>query len=220
MTIFRNFSRSGIVTVEKGDWDVGSSVSVRAESERRTESRGESGSTFSRGVSAAWLDFASLLALGVWTMSSRQPRTLRFAAEILEDRLLLSQTVTGMDSKGDVWVLKLVGPGALGVTKQPDANGNPQSLTSLSDIQTITVAGANPLETRLIGRVAKVGAGSDGRVFFQEFNELGGPSLATTSQGNGIYAIDMPDFWLGNTSPLGAAAPVRPTWRGFRSPTA
>lgn len=138
-------------------------------------------------------------------MSSRRPKTLHFAAETLEDRLLLSQTVTGMDSKGDVWVLKLVGPGALGVTKQPDASGNPQTLTSASDIQTITVAGGNPLTTRLIGRVAKIGSGSDGRVFFQNLQELGGPSLARTSGGNGIYSVDMPNFWLGNTSPLGAS---------------
>ena len=203
MTIFRNFSRSGIETVEREGWN----VSLVRDDPRRVRKAGESGNMSVFDVFAGrfrWFRFRLLLALGVWTMSSRRPRTLQFAAETLEDRLLLSQTVTGMDAKGDVWVLKLEGPGALGVTKQPDANGNPQSLTSASDIQMITVAGGNPLTTRLIGRVAKLGAGSDGRVFFQNFQELGGPSEAKTSGGNGLYSVDMPNFWLGDTSPTGA----------------
>lgn len=137
--------------------------------------------------------------------SLRRPTGLRPAAEALEDRRLLSQTVSGTDSKGDTWTLTLQGPGALTVIKQPDASGNPQSLTSPSDIQQIIVGGTDPFTSRLIGRVTSVAPGSDGRVFFQNLQELGGPAQTSTSAGNGLKAIDMPGFWLGNTSATGAA---------------
>ncbi|HWE38945.1 MAG TPA: hypothetical protein VG406_20520 [Isosphaeraceae bacterium] len=139
------------------------------------------------------------------TSPLRRPTGLRPAAEALEDRRLLSQTVSGTDAKGDTWTLQLIGPGALTVIKQPDASGNPQSLTSPSDIQQIVVGGAEPFVTRLVGKVTSVAPGSDGRVFFQNLQELGGPSQATTAGGNGLLAIDMPGFWLGNTSATGAA---------------
>jgi hypothetical protein len=135
----------------------------------------------------------------------RRPTGLRPAAEALEDRRLLSQTISGTDAKGDTWTLQLIGPGALTVIKQPDANGNPQSLTSQSDIQQIVVGGGDPLTTRLVGKVTSVAPGSDGRVFFQSLQQLGGVSQSQFTAGLGIQAIDMPGFWLGNTSATGAA---------------
>jgi hypothetical protein len=127
-------------------------------------------------------------------------------SEGLEERMLLTSTITGYDVDGDRWVLKLEGPGALQVTKVPDASGNPQSLDSLSSIDTITVAGANPMTTRLVGQVIR-GANGDGKVFFNHLTELGGRAENTTGT-NGIEAIDMPAFWLGQTlTTTGAAEP-------------
>src|SRR5208282_5903991 len=80
------------------------------------------------------------------------------------------------------------------------------------DINTITVSGTITSESRLVGKVTYVPANSDGRVFFQqltidntgEYGQLN-PALvrprASTPQ-NGIAAVDMPDFWLGDTSGL------------------
>src|SRR5208337_2518750 len=104
----------------------------------------------------------------------------------------------------------LYGPGTLNVV---DKNG--PAFTSAhqftpDDINTITVSGTITAESRLVGKVTFVPANSDGRVFFQqltinptgEYGQLN-PALvhpkASTPQ-NGIAAVDMPDFWLGETS--------------------
>src|SRR5437660_6876756 len=109
-------------------------------------------------------------------MSTRKhsPRTRAFRPEAdnLEDRQLLSAVVTGTDSKGDAWTLRLIGPGSINVLKQPTtAGGQPAALTSATDISTITIAGTDPTKSRLVGTVVK-GANSDGKVFFQTMNEL------------------------------------------------
>ena len=154
-------------------------------------------------------------------MSMRKPapsrRSLRPLAESLETRQLLSSlstvptaTVSGTDTKGDRWTLTLYGPGTLNVV---DKNGNaftPANKFTPDDISTITVSGTITAESRLVGKVTFVPANSDGRVFFQqltinntgEYGQLN-PALvrprASTPQ-NGIAAVDMPNFWLGETS--------------------
>jgi hypothetical protein len=135
------------------------------------------------------------------SMPSRRSgsRALRPQPEQLEGRQLLSKLVTGMDIDGDTFTLKLEGAGDLRVIKQNGADGNPQSLDSMSQINMIEVAGANPNKTRLIGQVTK-GPLGDGRVFFNEFNEIGGRSVSLPGS-NGIRVIDIEGFWLGNTFP-------------------
>ncbi len=134
---------------------------------------------------------------------SPQSRSIRPAAEYLEGRQLLSGVVTGMDSKGDTWTLKLIGPGALNVTKQNDSSGNPAPLNSATDINTITVAGTDPLASRLVGTV-KPAAGSDGKVYFQTFTQLGDNSERVSS-GLGMLSISMPNFWLASTTPASSS---------------
>ena len=145
-------------------------------------------------------------------MSTRRNSSRSFlpATESLETRKLLSSTtLRGNDAEGNSWVLKLEGPGALRVTKQLDASGNEQTLASASDINQITIAGANPLTTRLVGQV-KRGPTGTGKVFFQGMNELGGRSEGQAGT-NGIYAIDIPNFWLGKTSTAAATSTTEPT---------
>jgi hypothetical protein len=145
-------------------------------------------------------------------MSKRKPiprkRAVQPGTELLEDRQLLSATVSGFDSAGDQWTLKLLGPGTLVVTKQNGADGNPAPLDSTTDINTITIGGTNPQQTRLIGTV-KPAAGSDGRVFFQNFVELANKSEGLTG-GDGPLSIDMPNFWLANTTPSGTTPTPTP----------
>ena len=154
-------------------------------------------------------------------MSMRKPspsrRSLRPLAESLETRQLLSSlstvataTVSGTDTKGDRWTLTLYGPGTLNVV---DKNGNaftPATEYTPDDINTITVSGTVTSESRLVGKVTYVPANSDGRVFFQqltidntaEYGELNTALVhpkALTPQ-NGIAAVDIPNFWLGDTS--------------------
>jgi hypothetical protein len=154
-------------------------------------------------------------------MSMRKPspsrRALRPLAENLETRHLLSSlstkpsaTVSGTDSKGDRWTLTLYGPGTLNVV---DKDGN--AFTSATkytpdDINTITVSGTATSESRLVGKVTYVPAGSDGRVFFQQLtiNNTGAYAFFNTSlvepkaviAQNGIAAVDIPNFWLGETT--------------------
>jgi hypothetical protein len=121
---------------------------------------------------------------------------------------LLSATVSGLDAKGDQWTLQLIGPGSLTVTKQPDSSGNPAPLESLSDIDTITIGGLNPLTSKLIDHVTPA-AGSDGRVFFDQLDEL--PSRSDEfSNGLGPLSINIPDFWLANTTPASSTATPSP----------
>ncbi len=119
--------------------------------------------------------------------------------EVLEGRQLLSGVVTGLDQQGDLWALRLIGPGSLRVQKQPDASGNPSPLYSETAIDTITVAGTDSLKTKLVGKILKLGPNSNGQIYFQDFEELGGKALSESGD-QGINVIDMPNFWLANTS--------------------
>jgi len=133
---------------------------------------------------------------------TRRPRSRAFSPspEALEGRQLLAKVISGVDLAGDQWTLHLIGPGDLSVTTQDDVNGNPVPLTSRSQINQITVVGANPDQTRLVGKVIKA-PGSDGRVFFQNLTEIGEPATTGTSGiiGNGLKSVDMPNFYLGDT---------------------
>ncbi len=143
-------------------------------------------------------------------MSRHRPRSRasRPSPEVLESRQLLSAVVSGTDIDGDKWVLVLNGPGDLRVTNQPDSNGAAVPLTQPGSIDTITIGGADPNKTTLTGYVTQA-AGGDGKVFFSNLTELGGRSESIPAP-NGIGAIDMPNFWLGNTStsaPTSTTAP-------------
>lgn len=116
---------------------------------------------------------------------------------------MLSATVSGTDIDGDTWTLRLIGPGSLAVTKQNNA-----SLDSTTEINQITVAGAEPLVTRLIGQVTK-GPNGDGKVFFQSLNEL--PSKTERlGGGQSLLSIVMPNFWLGTTTPVTSSTTTLP----------
>lgn len=131
--------------------------------------------------------------------AKRQRRTASgIGVNALEDRLVLSQVIQGVDIDGDQWFLRLVGPGSIRVINQPDGTGNPVPLGTPALIQSIEIAGTASLTSRLIGEVKKADGG-DGRVFFQQMSQFGGNSLSGTSN-NGLYGIDMPDFWLGITT--------------------
>ena len=115
----------------------------------------------------------------------------------------------GLTSTAITWTLRLIGPGSLVVTKQNDANGNPQPLNSESEINSITIAGAQPLASRLVGTVHKSATG-DGKVFFQSLTEL--PSRSERlAGGQSMLSIVMPDFWLSNTTPVTSATTTLPS---------
>ncbi len=148
-------------------------------------------------------------------MATRKPspriRALRPTAEDLESRQLLAAMASGTDIDGDTWTLRLIGPGSMTVVKQDGADGNPAPLNSQTEINSITVAGTNPLESRLVGTV-KQGPNGDGKVFFNTFDQLDNRSLKLQGIGLGLLSIDMPDFWLGNTTPPGSTAtPTTPS---------
>lgn len=132
-------------------------------------------------------------------------RAIRPSTESLEGRQLLSGVASGVDSRGNAFVLRLVGPGTIRVTKQPDASGDPTTLTDRTDIASITLAGTDPLATRLVGQVTPA-SGTDGRVFFQTLEDQSDRALNGTAL-NGLLSIDMPNFWLGLTA---SAAPTTP----------
>jgi len=144
-------------------------------------------------------------------MSTRKhsPRTRGFRpeADALETRQMLSGVVSGFDSKGDAFTLRLVGPGALSVVKQDGPDGKPPALSSATDINTITIGGTDPTRSRLTGTVVK-GANSDGRVFFQQMIGLPARSVQFPSAGLGLVSINMPNFWLGNTTASTATNPA------------
>ena len=132
-------------------------------------------------------------------------RALRPSAESLEGRQLLSATVSGTDTAGDHWTLTLQGKGSLQVIKQDDpATGTAGTLTSPTEISSITVSGTDPKTTILTGTV-QAAAGSDGRVFFNTLNEVPNRS-DLNAVGLGLEAINMPGFWLGYTGTTMAAA--------------
>ncbi len=124
--------------------------------------------------------------------------------DILEDRKVLAQVVQGVDIDGDKWFLRLIGPGSLRVINQPDASGNPVPLGAPALIQSIEIAGTAPLSSRLVGEV-KAASGGDGKVFFQNMSQFGGNSL-TSNSNNGLFGVDIPDFWLGITQANQTAA--------------
>lgn len=143
-------------------------------------------------------------------MATRKPsprnRAIRPATEDLESRQLLSGTVSGTDIDGDTWTLRLTGPGSLNVTKQVGADDNPSPLNSATQIDEILIGGTDPLATRLVGTVDR-GANGDGKVFFENLTTL--PSQSLRFPGAlGMLAINMPHFWLGRTTPQGAATPI------------
>lgn len=147
-------------------------------------------------------------------MSTRKHTTpsrgFRPEANDLESRQLLSGVVTGIDSKGDAFTLRLTGPGSLSVVKQNGLDGKPAALSSATDINTITIGGTDPTRSRLVGTVQE-GAGSDGRVFFQQMSGLPARSEKFPSAGLGILSIDMPNFWLANTTPASSTPPTPAT---------
>jgi hypothetical protein len=146
-------------------------------------------------------------------MATRKPspriRALRPAAEDLESRQLLAAMVSGTDVDGDTWTLRLMGPGSLTVVKQNGADGTPAPLNSRTEINSITVAGTNPLESRLVGIVTQA-PGGDGKVFFNNFTELENHSEHLQTIGLGLLGINMPHFWLGNTFPSGTTTTTPP----------
>ena len=123
--------------------------------------------------------------------------TAGIGMDILEDRKLLAQVVQGVDIDGDKWFLRLIGPGSLRVINQPDSAGNPVPVGAPALIQSIEIAGTAPLSSRVVGEV-KAASGGDGKVFFQNMSQFGGNSL-TNNSNNGVFSVDIPDFWLGIT---------------------
>lgn len=137
-------------------------------------------------------------------MSTRKhsPRNRAYqpAADRLEDRQLLSALVSGTDAQGDVWTLRLIGPGDLTVVKQNGPDGNPAPLNSATNISQIIIGGTDPTQSRVVGTLVSKGVGSDGRVTFNQLTELPGRSNKLGT-GQGLVSIDMPNFWLvGNTT--------------------
>jgi hypothetical protein len=140
-------------------------------------------------------------------MATRKPsprnRAVRPAAEDLESRHLLSKVVSGTDIDGDTWTLQLFGRGSLTVVKQNDpTTGSPAALNSATEINQIIVGGTDPLHSRLVGHVTQ-GPNGNGQVFFQNLLELTSRS-EILGAGNGLLAINMPNFFLGNTTPTTA----------------
>ena len=129
----------------------------------------------------------------------RRSHHFRPAREALEGRRLLSGVIRGVDVDGDLWTLSLVGPGAISVINQNGPNGKPVPLGQPGLIKSITVQGANPGQTQLIGVVQQSSTG-DGKVFFENLTEL-----QSIPPGNGVspglLSVEMPDFWLGATDP-------------------
>jgi len=105
--------------------------------------------------------------------------------------------------------LTLYGPGTINVVDKAGAAFTRATAGTPDLINTITVAGTVTSKSRLVGKVTPA-AGSDGRVYFQNLNIQANGAfgqidashidrIGTTAQ-NGISLVDMPDFWLGNTS--------------------
>ena len=144
-------------------------------------------------------------------MARQRPskRRVRPEAEALEGRRLLARSFTGIDLDGDAWVLRLVGPGDLRITDATTGGTTAIDPATPGLIDTITIAGADALTTRLVGTVTQ-GAAGDGRVEFADIEQLGG----TSGRGEpfGIFAIDMPKFFLAQTrtSADGATPPATP----------
>ena len=101
------------------------------------------------------------------------------------------------------------GPGDVRVVNQSGSDGQPIPLGTAAEIDRITVGGTNAELSTLVGRVQQ-GPNGDGKVFFKRLEAAGQSVAATSPAGNGLQAIDMPGFWLGNTSPAGTTAAGTP----------
>jgi hypothetical protein len=164
-------------------------------------------------------------------MLKRKPRppirSLQPIAENLETRQLLSisassslgsstltQVVKGTDPDGAQWTLKLYGPGAISVVGTGGTTFDSTTQNQVDSILTITVAGSISTQTRLVGTVTP-NSGGDAQVFFENLNvtntgELGKIDIGQVNNfrtvQNGIYAIDMPDFYLAHTETTAPSA--------------
>jgi hypothetical protein len=156
-------------------------------------------------------------------------RFLQPTAEALETRVVLSpiptipaqtmrgaspttptQVVRGTDPDGAQWTLALYGPGAISVVGTDGDTFTSQTQNLQESILTITVAGSISTETRLVGTVKPSPSNGDTNVYFENLNvsntgELGKIDIGQVSNfktvQNGIFAIDMPDFYLAHTDP-------------------
>jgi hypothetical protein len=149
-------------------------------------------------------------------------RSLRPIAEDLETRQLLStasstptQVVRGTDPDGAQWTLKLFGPGVMNVVGTGGDSFDSTTQNLAESIMTITVAGSISTETRLVGTVTP-NAGGNARVYFENLNVTNTGELGKIDVGqvdnfrtvqNGIFAIDMPDFYLAHTETTAPSAP-------------
>jgi hypothetical protein len=113
----------------------------------------------------------------------------------------------GTDPDGAQWTLRLYGPGALSVVGTDGTVFNKSTQGTVASIDTITVGGAITTETRLVGTVKPTSSG-EASVFFQNLivtptGELGKIDVGQVSNfrtvQNGIYAVDMPNFYLAHT---------------------
>jgi hypothetical protein len=138
-------------------------------------------------------------------MRRHRAKGVRPQTEALESRQLLAGIARGVDIDGDRWVLRLVGPGDIAVVNQPDSQNNLVPLGTPSLIESISISGTDPQKSRLVGTVRQA-SGGDGKIFFAQFNQLGGRSPVFSGSNLGTYAIDMPHFWLGQTSTSSTAA--------------
>lgn len=138
--------------------------------------------------------------------SNRRHRSPAFrpASEALEGRQLLAQVIRGVDVDGDTYVLRLLGAGDVAVINQNGPDGTPVPLGQPAQIRSITLGGALPTSTRLIGAVNRA-PGGDGRIFFQSLSEA--PSTPPAAGiGVGTLAVDIPGFYLAATDPTSTAA--------------
>ena len=120
-------------------------------------------------------------------------RAYRPVAESLEARMVLSGSVSGVNTAGDHWTLTVLGRGKVQVIKQDNT-----ALTDPSEIQSIILSGTDPNSTRLVEKVTPA-AGSSGRVYFQNLIEQPNHSDRTGSN-LGILSINIPDFYLADTA--------------------
>jgi hypothetical protein len=151
-------------------------------------------------------------------------RSLRPIAENLETRQLLTifagsstltQVVKGTDPDGAQWTLRLYGPGAMSVVGTQGDTFDSTTQNLAESIMTITVAGSISTETRLVATV-KPSSSGDANVYFEKLNvtdtgELGKIDIGQVSNfrsvQNGIYAIDMPSFYLAHTETTAPSTP-------------
>ncbi len=134
-------------------------------------------------------------------INRRRKPAASLVAEALEERLLMTRTIRGVEPDGDHWVLKLIGPGDFRVTQQNNVKVGQPGL-----IKEITITGGETLHTRLEGKVRK-GPSGNGLVYFQNLKALNNPPvpddngiIRTNLGGRGLAAVDMPKFVLADTS--------------------